>query len=196
MAAKRKKAISVYILPLLFCALLVVLAVVRGRSAEQPVKAVLQASEPLTLTEQAIENYLYAAGFTLEGETILDGSGQAAGALTASTDGAGEFEALTLTFPLPTYYETGAGGEVLAGLKEKHDRAAQRGQDMFLALFDAIAATDARVAARRDSAAEKLRAAMDSGKSTEQASNSWRFSFSLEPETVEGKVTVLLEKAK
>ena len=196
MAVQRKKGISIYILPGLFCALLIVLAVLRGRTAEQPVKAVLQASEPLTLTEQAIENYLYSAGFILEGEIILDGSGQAAGTLAASVDGAGEIDALTLTFPLPTYYETEAGGEVLAGLKEKHDRAAQRGEDMFLALFDAIAATDARVAARRDSAEEKLRAAMDSGKAASQAANSWRFSFSLEPETVEGKVTVLLEKTK
>ena len=61
---------------------------------------------------------------------------------------------------------------------------------------DAIAATDGRVAARRDSALEKLRQTMDTGKASAQAANSWRFSFSLEPGEIEGTVTVLFEKVK
>ena len=196
MAAKRKKSISTYILPILFCALLIVLAVVRNRQAEQPVKAVLQESEPLTLNEQAIENYLWSAGFSLQGQVLFDADGRQAGALTVETDADGGIEGMTISFPLPTYIETGEAVDVLASLKAQHDEAAQRGEDMFLALFDAIAATDGRVEARRDSAAEKLRSAMDTGKAATQAANSWRFSFSPEPGPVEGKVTILFEKVK
>jgi hypothetical protein len=52
------------------------------------------------------------------------------------------------------------------------------------------------VAARRDSALEKLRQTMDTGKASAQVANSWRFSFSLEPGEIEGTVTVLFEKVK
>ena len=196
MAAKRKNGISPYILPLLFCALLIVLAVLRDRSSEQPVKAVLQKTEPLTLTRVALDNYLYSAGYTLREETILDAEGKIAGTLTVSTDEADSIDALSLTFPLPTYYETGAGGDVLASLKAKHDEGAQRGEELFLALFDAVAATDGRTAARRDSALEKLRGTLSTGKASNQAANSWRFSFSLEPGTVEGTATVLFTLVK
>ena len=196
MAAQRKKGFSPYILPILFCALLIVLAVVRNRQTEEPVKAVLQESEPLTLTEQAVENYLYAAGFTLDGTSLLDGDGREAGSLTVSADADDSIVTMMLSFSLPTYIETGEEVDVLASLKAKHDGAAQRGEDMFLALFDAIAATDGRVEMRRDSAAEKLRSAMDTGKAAAQAANSWRFSFSPEPGPIEGKVTILFEKVK
>ena len=57
-AAKRKRNLSIYTLPILFCGLLVVLTLVKDRSKEQPVKAVLQAGEQLTLSAEAIENYL------------------------------------------------------------------------------------------------------------------------------------------
>lgn len=196
MAAKRKKGISVYILPCLFCGLLMALALLRGRTVEQPVKTVLQKGEPLTLTEQAIENYLYAAGFILQGETILDEAGQPAGALAIDMDDTGLIQGLTLTFPLPTYYETGQGNDALVSLKANHDAGAQRGEDMFLALFDAVAATDGRVPARRDNALAKLHDTMDTGKAAAQSANSWRFAFSLEPGEIEGTVTVLFEKVK
>ena len=196
MAAKRKKGISTYILPVLFCALLIVLAVVRDRQTEQPVKAVLQESQPLTLSGPAVENYLYSAGFSLEGETLRDDEGKEAGSLTVSAVADGSIEAMTLSFPLPTYYRTEDESDVLASLKAKHDKAARRGEDMFLALFDAIAATDGRVEVRRDSALEKLRSVMDTGKAAVQAANSWRFSFSLAPDTIEGKVTVQFEIVK
>ena len=194
-ADKRKKRFSTYILPILFCGLLIALAVITNRQTEQPVKAVLQEGEPLTLTEQAVENYLYAAGFIQQGETILDGSGKEVGSLTLSRSDDGDIEAMTLSFPLSAYIPV-EDDEGMGGLKAAHDADAQQGQAMFLALFDAIAATDKRVAARRDSAAEKLQTAMDTGKASAQAANSWRFSFSLAPGTFEGTVTVLLEKVK
>ena len=195
MAAKRKKGFSAYILPVLFCALLVVLAIVKGRQGEQPVKAVLQAAEPLTLSEQAVENYLYAAGFTLEGEAVLDETGEKIADLTMTRDDDGTISSMTLSFPLPTYIPT-ENDEDLASVREPHDRAAQRGNDMFLAIFDAIAATDKRVAARRDSAETKLQTAMDTGKAAQQAANSWRFDFSMERGMFESTVTILFTLVK
>ena len=78
---KRKRKYTIYILPILFCGLLIALAVLKGGETEQPVKAVLQEGEPLALTDQAIENYLFSVGFTLNGETILNGDGQKAAAM-------------------------------------------------------------------------------------------------------------------
>ena len=193
-ADKRKRRFSTYILPILFCGLLIALAVLTDRHKEQPVKGVLQEGEPLTLTEQAMENYLYAAGFTLRDEAILDGSGQEVGSLTVDRDG-DAVASMTLSFPLSTYIPT-EDDEGLDGLKAAHDADAQRGQELFLALFDAISATDKRVAARRDSASAKLQTTMDTGKASSQAANSWRFDFSLMPETFEGTVTVLFTLVK
>ena len=196
MAAKKgKKGFSAYILPILFCGLLIVLALVKGRQTEQPVKAVLQEGEPLTLTEQALENYLYSAGFTLDGEAILNGDGQQAATLALSRNEDGAIESMVLTFPLTTYILT-EDNEGLDGLKAEHDADAQRGQELFLALFDAISATDKRVAARRDSASEKLQTTMDTGKTAVQNANSWRFDFSLEPGTFEGTITVFFTLVK
>lgn len=193
-ADKRKRRFSTYILPILFCGLLIALAVLTDRHKEQPVKGVLQEGEPLTLTEQAMENYLYAAGFTLRDEAILDGSGKEVGTLTVDRDG-GAVASMTLSFPLSTYIPT-EDDEGLDGLKAAHDADAQRGQELFLALFDAISATDKRVAARRDSASAKLQTTMDTGKASSQAANSWRFDFSLAPDTFEGTVTVLFTLVK
>ena len=193
-ADKRKRRFSTYILPILFCGLLIALAVLTDRHKEQPVKGVLQEGEPLTLTEQAMENYLYAAGFTLRDEAILDGSGQEVGSLTVGRDG-DAVASMTLSFPLSTYIPT-EDDEGLDGLKAAHDAGAQRGQELFLALFDAISATDKRVAARRDSASAKLQTTMDTGKAAAQAANSWRFDFSLAPDTFEGTVTVLFTLVK
>ena len=187
-ADKRKRRFSTYILPILFCGLLIALAVLTDRHKEQPVKGVLQEGEPLTLTEQAMENYLYAAGFTLRDEAILDGSGKEVGTLTVDRDG-DAVASMTLSFPLSTYIPT-EDDEGLDGLKAAHDADAQRGQELFLALFDAISATDKRVAARRDSASAKLQTTMDTGKAAAQAANSWRFDFSLAPDTFKGTVTV------
>ena len=193
-ADKRKRRFSTYILPILFCGLLIALAVLTDRHKEQPVKGVLQEGEPLTLTEQAMENYLYAAGFTLRDEAILDGSGQEVGSLTVDRDG-DAVASMTLSFPLSTYIPT-EDDEGLDELKAAHDADAQRGQELFLALFDAISATDKRVAARRDSASAKLQTTMDTGKAAAQAANSWRFDFSLAPDTFEGTVTVLFTFVK
>ena len=193
-ADKRKRRFSTYILPILFCGLLIALAVLTDRHKEQPVKGVLQEGEPLTLTEQAMENYLYAAGFTLRDEAILNGSGQEVGSLTVGRDG-DAVASMTLSFPLSTYIPT-EDDEGLDGLKAAHDADAQRGQELFLALFDAISATDKRVAARRDSASAKLQTTMDTGKAAAQAANSWRFDFSLAPDTFEGTVTVLFTLVK
>ena len=193
-AHKRKRRFSTYILPILFCGLLIALAVLTDRHKEQPVKGVLQEGEPLTLTEQAMENYLYAAGFTLRDEAILDGSGQEVGSLTVGRDG-DAVASMTLSFPLSTYIPT-EDDEGLDGLKAAHDADAQRGQELFLALFDAISATDKRVAARRDSASAKLQTTMDTGKAAAQTANSWRFDFSLAPDTFEGTVTVLFTFVK
>ena len=193
-ADKRKRRFSTYILPILFCGLLIALAVLTDRHKEQPVKGVLQEGEPLTLTEQAMENYLYAAGFTLRDEAILDGSGKEVGTLTVDRDG-DAVASMTLSFPLSTYIPT-EDDEGLDGLKAAHDADAQRGKELFLALFDAISATDKRVAARRDSASAKLQTTMDTGKASSQAANSWRFDFSLAPDTFEGTVTVLFTLVK
>ena len=193
-ADKRKRRFSAYILPILFCGLLIALAVLTDRHKEQPVKGVLQEGEPLTLTEQAMENYLYAAGFTLRDEAILDGSGKEVGTLTVGRDG-DAIASMTLSFPLSTYIPT-EDDEGLDGLKAAHDADAQRGQELFLALFDAISATDKRVAARRDSASAKLQTTMDTGKVAAQAANSWRFDFSLAPDTFDGTVTVLFTLVK
>ena len=193
-ADKRKRRFSTYILPILFCGLLIALAVLTDRHKEQPVKGVLQEGEPLTLTEQAMENYLSAAGFTLRDEAILDGSGKEVGTLTVDRDG-DAVASMTLSFPLSTYIPT-EDDEGLDGLKAAHDADAQRGQELFLALFDAISATDKRVAARRDSASAKLQTTMDTGKAAAQAANSWRFDFSLAPDTFEGTVTVLFTLVK
>ena len=193
-ADKRKRRFSTYILPILFCGLLIALAVLTDRHTEQPVKGMLQEGEPLTLTEQAMENYLYAAGFTLRDEAILDGSGKEVGTLTVGRDG-DAVASMTLSFPLSTYIPT-EDDEGLDGLKAAHDADAQRGQELFLALFDAISATDKRVAARRDSASAKLQTTMDTGKAAAQAANSWRFDFSLAPDTFEGTVTVLFTFVK
>lgn len=193
-ADKRKRRFSTYILPILFCGLLIALAVLTDRHKEQPVKGVLQEGEPLTLTEQAMENYLYAAGFTLRDEAILDGSGKEVGTLTVDRDG-DAVASMTLSFPLSTYIPT-EDDEGLDGLKAAHDADAQRGKELFLAFFDAISATDKRVAARRDSASAKLQTTMDTGKAAAQAANSWRFDFSLAPDTFEGTVTVLFTLVK
>ena len=193
-ADKRKRRFSTYILPILFCGLLIALAVLTDRHKEQPVKGVLQEGEPLTLTEQAMENYLYAAGFTLRDEAILDGSGQEVGSLTVDRDG-DAVASMTLSFPLSTYIPT-EDDEGLDGLKAAHDADAQRGQELFLALFDAISVTDKRVAARRDSASARLQTTMDTGKVAAQAANSWRFDFSLAPDTFDGTVTVLFTLVK
>lgn len=193
-ADKRKRRFSTYILPILFCGLLIALAVLTDRHKEQPVKGVLQEGEPLMLTEQAMENYLYAAGFTLRDEAILDGSGKEVGTLTVGRD-RDAVASMTLSFPLSTYIPT-EDDEGLDGLKAAHDADAQRGQELFLALFDAISATDKRVAARRDSASAKLQTTMDTGKAAAQAANSWRFDFSLAPDTFEGTVTVLFTFVK
>ena len=193
-ADKRKRRFSTYILPILFCGLLIALAVLTDRHKEQPVKGVLQEGEPLTLTEQAMENCLYAAGFTLRDEAILDGSGKEVGTLTVDRDG-DAVASMALSFPLSTYIPT-EDDEGLDGLKAAHDADAQRGQELFLALFDAISATDKRVAARRDSASAKLQTTMDTGKAAAQAANSWRFDFSLAPDTFEGTVTVLFTLVK
>ena len=190
-----KKGISVYILPILFCGLLIVLALLKNDRAEPEAAREIQASEPLTLTDLAIENYLYGDGFTLDGDRLLDAAGKETGTLAVTKDESGEIGAMTLTFSLPTYIQT-ENSEILTSLKEAHDDAAQRGEAMFLSLFDAIAATDGRVAARRDSALEKLRQTVDTGKAATQAANSWRFSFSLEPGVLEGTVTILFEKVK
>ena len=196
MAAKKgKKGFSAYILPILFCGLLIALALVKGRQTEQPVKAVLQEGEPLTLTEQALENYLYSAGFILNGEAILDGDGEKAGTLTVSRNEGGAIESMTLTFPLTTYIQT-EDNDGLGPLKAAHDEDAQRGQELFLSLFDAVSATDKRVANRRDSASAKLQTTMDTGKASSQAANSWRFDFSLIPETFKGTITVLFTLVK
>ena len=194
-ADKRKRRFSTYILPILFCGLLIALAVLTDRHKEQPVKGVLQEGEPLTLTEQAMENYLYAAGFTLQGETILDSNNQQVGTLTLCRNEGGAIESMTLSFPLSTYIPT-EDDEDMDGLKAAHDGDARQGQELFLALFDAISATDKRVAARRDSASAKLQTTMDTGKAAAQAANSWRFDFSLEPGTFEGTVTVLFTFVK
>lgn len=194
-ADKRKRRFSTYILPILFCGLLIALAVLTDRHTEQPVKGVLQEGEPLTLTEQAIENYLYAAGFTLRGETILDSNNQQVGTLTLSRNDGGAIESMTLSFPLSTYIPT-EDDEDMDGLKAAHDGDARQGQELFLSLFDAISATDKRVANRRDSASAKLQTTMDAGKASSQAANSWRFDFSLMPETFKGTVTVLFTLVK
>ena len=194
-AGKRKKSLSTYILPILFCALLITLALVKNRPNEQPVKAVLQEGEALTLTDHAVENYLYAAGFSLSGEDVLTGDGRKIADLTVTKAADGVIESMVLSFPLTTYIPT-ENEEDLAPLKKEHDAEAQRGEELFLSLFDAIAATDRRAETRRDSAAEKLRKTMDTGKASAQAANSWRFSFSLDPGEIEGTVTVLLEKVK
>ena len=192
---KRKKNRPTYILPILFCGLLIVLALLNNRPSEQPVKAVLQEGEALTLTDQAIENYLYSAGFTLAGETILDGSGQEIAALSLSRDEHDVIKAMTLSFPLTTYIPT-EDDEGLVSLKKDRDAESQRGEELFLSLFDAVAATDGRIAARRDNSLEKLRKTMDTGKASVQNANSWRFSFSLAPDLLEGTVTVLFTLVK
>ena len=190
-----KKQISTYILPILFCGLLIVLALVRNKGAEPASAWTVEEGAPLTLTELALENYLYADGFTLTGEMVLDAQEQEAATLTVTKGNDSEITAMALTFPLPVFFETELS-ESLASLKAGRDEAAQRGETLFLSLFDAIAATDGRVASRRDSALEKLRAAMDTGKAASQAANTWRFSFSLEPGVLEGTVTILFEKVK
>lgn len=192
---KRKKNRPTYILPILFCGLLIVLALLNNRPSEQPVKAVLQEGEALTLTDQAIENYLYSAGFTLAGETILDGSGQEIAALSLSRDEHDVIKAMTLSFPLTTYIPT-EDDEGLVSLKKDRDAESQRGEELFLSLFDAVAATDGRIAARRDNSLEKLRKTMDTGKASVQNAYSWRFSFSLAPDLLEGTVTVLFTLVK
>lgn len=190
-----KKQISTYILPILFCGLLIALALIRSKTPEPASAWTIQEGKPLTLTDMAIENFLYADGFMLDGERVLDAQGQECAALTVTKGEEGEITAMTLTFPLPAFIETELS-ESLGSLKADRDEAARRGEDMFLALFDAIAATDGRVAARRDSAVEKVRATMDTGKASSQAANTWRFSFSLEPGVLEGTVTILFEKIK
>ena len=195
MAGKKgKRGFSTYILPILFCGLLVALAVLNNRRTEQPLKAVLQEGEPLTLNEQAVENYLYSAGYTWDGAIVFDGDGRTAATLVLTTGTDGAVDGMTLTFPLPAYYASEDPEGFLTELKAKHDEAAQRGRDMFLALFDAVAATDSRVASRRDVALEKLQKTVESGKAATQTANAWRFSFSLEPGQLEGTVTVLCER--
>ena len=193
-ADKRKKRFSTYILPILFCGLLIALAVITNRQTEQPVKAVLQEGEPLTLTEQAVENYLYAAGFTFQGEKLLAVEGREAGTLAIMDDGA--IEEMTFTFSLPPRIDVDTGADVFASLNEAHDKAAQEGKDMFLSLFDAIAVTDGRVAGRRDSALEKLQQTMDTGKSSAQAAYSWKFTFSMTPGDPESQITILFTLVK
>lgn len=190
-----KKQISTYILPILFCGLLIALALIRSKTPEPASAWTIQEGKPLTLTDMAIENFLYTDGFMLDGERVLDAQGQECAALTVTKGEEGEITAMTLTFPLPAFIETELS-ESLGSLKADRDEAARRGEDMFLALFDAIAATDGRVAARRDSALAKLRATMTTGKVSAQSANSWRFSFSLEPGQIEETATILFTLVK
>ena len=194
-AGKGKKGISVYIPPFLFCIVMVVLVLLQDRGAEPVPARVLEPSEPLTLTDQAIENYLYSDGFTLSGETVLDADGKAAATLTVHKGEDSKIDSMTLSFPLPTFIET-QNSSALTSLKANHDAAAQKGETLFLALFDAIAATDGRVDARRDGALDKLRQAMDTGKAATQSANSWRFSFSVEPGALQSTVTILFTLVK
>lgn len=190
MASKElKKQISTYILPILFCGLLIVLALLRNEAATPTAARVIEAGEPLTLTDMALENYLYGDGFTLDGERVLDGQGQEVAALTVTKGEDDTIAAMTLIFPLPAFTES-MNSNNFSSLKAKHEEAAQRGETMFLSLFDAIAATDGRVAARRDSALEKLRAAINTGKAASQSANSWTFAFSLDPGTVRSTATI------
>lgn len=192
--SKKGRGAATYVLPILFCALLILLALVRGQRTEAPTKAVLQKSEPLTLTHQAIENYLYAAGFTLQREKLLTAEGREAGTLAITADDA--IEEMTLTFSLPPRIDVETGADVFASLNEAHDKAAQEGKDMFLSLFDAIAVTDGRVAGRRDSALEKLQQTMDTGKSSAQAAYSWKFTFSVTAGDPESQITILFTLVK
>ena len=123
-AGKRKKDYTIYILPLLFCLVLAVLVLLKGQPAEPAPAKVLQAGEPLTLTDQAIENYLYSDGFTLRGETVLDADGQEAATLTVNKGADDEIDSLLLTYSLPTYYETQNSGELLSSVKADRDAAA------------------------------------------------------------------------
>ena len=184
-----KKHISPYILPILFCGLLIVLALLQREPAEPAAARVIEAGEPLTLTDMALENYLYGDGFVLDGGRVLDGQGQEVATLTVTKGEDGTIAAMTLTFPLPAFTES-TNSKTFSSLKAKHEEAAQRGETMFLSLFDAIAATDGRVAARRDSALKKLRAAIDTGKAASQSANSWRFIFSLDPGTIRSTATI------
>lgn len=190
MASKElKKQISTYILPILFCGLLIVLALLRNEAATPTAARVIEAGEPLTLTDMALENYLYGDGFTLDGKRVLDGQGQEVAALTVTKGEDGTIAAMTLIFSMPAFAES-MNSNNFSSLKAKHEEAAQRGENMFLSLFDAIAATDGRVAARRDSALEKLRAAINTGKAASQSANSWTFAFSLDPGTVKSTATI------
>ena len=127
MASKElKKQISTYILPILFCGLLIVLALLRNEAATPTAARVIEAGEPLTLTDMALENYLYGDGFTLDGKRVLDGQGQEVAALTVTKgeDGtiadtspldklvAGDFRPLIRTEPEPR--RTVASGGSLA----------------------------------------------------------------------------------
>lgn len=190
-----KKQISIYSLPILFCGLLIALALLKNDRVEPAAAWEIQKSEPLTLTDMAIENYLYADGFTLNGGRVLDAAGQEVAVLTVTKGAEGEIESMSLTFPVPTFIQT-ENSESLSSLKAAHDAAAQRGETLFLSLFDAITATDGKVAARRDSAIDKLRQTVNTGKAAVQAANSWRSSFSLEPGMLEGTVTIFFEKVK
>ena len=188
-----RKAIA-YVPPILFCALLIAFAWIRNHETDAPIKAVLQQSEPLTLTQQAIENYLCGAGFTLQEGLVLDGDGQTAGTLAVTEDGA--IQEMALAFSLPPHIQVAQGEEVFAALNAAHDQAAQQGEDMFLSLFDAIAATDGRVAARRESALDKLKNTIETGKPSTQAANSWRITFSLAPGEPDSRVTILFTLVK
>lgn len=195
MAARKKKGLSIYVLPILFGGVLLALGLLQNKTAEPIPAREIQAGEPLTLTDMAIENYLYSDGYALDGDRVLDADGREAARLTVSRGDGDRIDGLTLTFSLPTYVQT-KNSAVLTSLKAEHDAAAQRGETLFLALFDAIAATDGHIPARRDSALTKLRTAMDAGKSATQSANSWRFTFSLTPGELQGTVTIQFIRVK
>ncbi len=193
---KRKKDYSVYILPILLCILFLIMARFHYPKSEPPVdETVMEEVEPLTLTDQAIENYLYTDGFSLRQSTVLDADGKVAATLAVEKGENGEIEVMTLSFTLPTYIETG-NSDVMTGLKAEHDAAASRGETVFLSLFDAVAATDGRIPALKERAQEKLHATLRTGKSSSQSANSWRFTFSLTPGELTGEVHIRFEKVK
>ena len=194
-ASKQQKGFSVYILPVLFAGLLITLALLNQPATAPAATREIEADEPLTLTDHAIENYLFTDGFLLQGDTIVDADGQKAATLTVTRDERGEIASMTLSFPLPTYIEAG-DVDILSSLKARHDEAAQRGVTLFLSLFDAVAVTDRHIPARRDNAVAKLNETMRSGKSATQSASSWRIDFSLAPGEIEGTVTILFTLVK
>lgn len=186
---------SPYLLPIVFCVLLIALALTRNCQQAEPALAYAGEEETLVLNRTAMENYVYAAGFLLQGEELMDASGSSVGTLALTEEDAA-VTGFTLTLPIPIYFETDYSDELTLQQRLLHEQGEKQAMALFFQIYEAISATDSRLSSLKSNAQSKLLSTLNTGKSATQSANTWRFSFSLETSPAAETLYILGEKVK